>query len=725
MPGPRSLYDLEDTKLALADPLGTLPDVPSYQSVASPLGGTSSIPNSTLCSTCTAIVQRPNAWQNPTREDAPFRTLDISDSRFWWSTDEEACPLCHLSWSAFRLENPPDQWEIVPRPVHYQFFRYSQGDTTSHLLSEYNSEMGIDCCGLRFESLDVEYKFHASCELYLAPAEEYSGTVETKEHATIPATTDHSASSWSLVREWIQMCKSHALCNRLRDQDKWLPTRLLDIFDASSEHCTLITAKGLPANSEYITLSYRWGDTPFNDFIKQCSESWFERIKIADLPQTFQDAIAVVRQLGFRYVWIDAFCIKQGSEDDWIKESARMGNVYRFSSFNIAASRITNVDESIFASRDPLDVAPCMVQMGWDLDKRWIAYQRNLWDENVGSGPLLERGWVVQEIVLAPGVLHFGQFQLAWECAEMRACETFPTGMPNSAVSRKLNVHSSSAQFDLTRMAHPQQWHLVLWSRVVERFSVCELSHTTKDKLVALSGLAKTFALPKNYLAGLWRQDLAYQLLWRAPGLAKRAPASGEEYQAPSWSWASINGQATYRVREAVNDPAAELLVSIEDACVELRDLDPTGRVKAGRIKIAAPLARMDAKRLFLEQAPHGRAYRPRESDFWQSIPDDVDDEPDVDELYCMPVELKTRRGEGELLIVGLILCPSAVHKDSFRRYGYFTMQGIIGEGEATQFFRCFRDPELQPSAQLAVAEAKQTAAATVFGLTTYMFAIV
>ena len=81
-----------------------------------------------------------------------------------------------------------------------------------------------------------------------------------------------------------------------------------------------------------------------------------------------------------------------------------------------------------------------------------------------------------------------------------------------------------------------------------------------KDKLIALSGLAHNYQERErrsHYAAGLWQADMPSALLWRvhqyppdvgqavnaSPRLPPRRP---EGYRAPSWSWASVDGQITY-----------------------------------------------------------------------------------------------------------------------------------------------------------------------------------
>ncbi|UPL00329.1 hypothetical protein LCI18_011263 [Fusarium solani-melongenae] len=47
-----------------------------------------------------------------------------------------------------------------------------------------------------------------------------------------------------------------------------------------------------------------------------------------DVPKTFQDAIEVTRELGKRYLWVDALCIIQGPDGDWQSEAGMMEHVF-------------------------------------------------------------------------------------------------------------------------------------------------------------------------------------------------------------------------------------------------------------------------------------------------------------------------------------------------------------------------------------------------------------
>lgn len=49
---------------------------------------------------------------------------------------------------------------------------------------------------------------------------------------------------------------------------------------------------------------------------------------VSEMPQTFADAISITRHPGVRYLWIDSLCICQDDNEDWVRESARMCNLY-------------------------------------------------------------------------------------------------------------------------------------------------------------------------------------------------------------------------------------------------------------------------------------------------------------------------------------------------------------------------------------------------------------
>ncbi|KAF8846446.1 hypothetical protein BDZ45DRAFT_756174 [Acephala macrosclerotiorum] len=124
-----------------------------------------------------------------------------------------------------------------------------------------------------------------------------------------------------------------------------------------------------------------------------------------------------------------------------------------------------------------------------------------------------------------------------------------------------------------------------------------------KDKLVALSGIAKTIQgrfKDLDYLAGLWSYDLENQLLWYMMAPAK---TRAEPYRAPSWSWASLDGEIWPKFMNFNHS-----IIDVLEAATEPLDRkNPTGQVKSGFVKLVGPLMTISLRRTAVtETAPHG-----------------------------------------------------------------------------------------------------------------------
>ena len=61
-------------------------------------------------------------------------------------------------------------------------------------------------------------------------------------------------------------------------------------------------------------------------------------IQTTAVPKTYLDAIAVTREPGIQYLWIDSLCIVQNDDSDWQQEAAPMAAVYENALVTIAAA---------------------------------------------------------------------------------------------------------------------------------------------------------------------------------------------------------------------------------------------------------------------------------------------------------------------------------------------------------------------------------------------------
>ncbi|PQE19166.1 hypothetical protein CJF30_00007527 [Rutstroemia sp. NJR-2017a BBW] len=99
-------------------------------------------------------------------------------------------------------------------------------------------------------------------------------------------------------------------------------------------------------------------------------------------------------------------------------------------------------------------------------------------------------------------------------------------------------------QFSGTQLAEKIEFHYS-WYEMVEAYSIRALTEQ-KDKIMAIAGVGSFIQQRTGFqfLAGLWRQTLAFNLLWTLLGSPKVRPAR----QFPTWSWASVDGRIYHRL---------------------------------------------------------------------------------------------------------------------------------------------------------------------------------
>lgn len=115
-----------------------------------------------------------------------------------------------------------------------------------------------------------------------------------------------------LIKDWVNSCRlggeSHGKCSRKSQCTK--PTRLLYLNPYQKDIVQLISID--PENQySYVTLSYRWGSPEppklprLKDAHKQgrlSMETLQAGVQVADLPQTFHDAVRIVQECGLEYM---------------------------------------------------------------------------------------------------------------------------------------------------------------------------------------------------------------------------------------------------------------------------------------------------------------------------------------------------------------------------------------------------------------------------------------
>lgn len=432
------------------------------------------------------------------------------------------------------------------------------------------------------------------CDLKIFPLE----TDEQVHRLTNPVSdSTRSWETFNTLHHWLRVCEAtHSKCvTRRQAALRQLPTRLLYVnaFGAES-NISLRESSRIPIGTRYITLSHCWGPTNQGQLkLLTANYDEFTRgIPIRDLPQSFADAVGLTKSLGIDYLWIDSLCIVQDCQTDWAKECTLMSDVYAGSFLNIAANSSLDSRGGIFRPRDPKKVTPFRARISF-APNHWVRKQFVVFPHTWGLGslndaPLSQRAWVVQERLLAPRTVHFLAHKVVWECSSLSASESDATGLIEKQSGSVIRNWAVPSARDYERF-HRDASCLWKWHDALKLYTKGNLTYDS-DKLVAISGVARFIQqeLWRNpdiqYYAGLWSYQIEWQLLWYAFWGGSRYT----DYRAPSWSWASYNGEASsyYFYHETRHTFLARVLN------VQVEAVDAFGSVTGGHLNIRGPMCR-------------------------------------------------------------------------------------------------------------------------------------
>lgn len=402
----------------------------------------------------------------------------------------------------------------------------------------------------------------------------------------------------TIVQGWLHETEEVRNSSRL-DQSRLLPTRLIDVQDYTETGkirlCLQREILHERRKSEicYVALSHCWGGKPIFKLTTETEREFYQGLDIQKLAKSFRDAISVTFRLGFRYIWIDCLCIIQDSGTDWAMEAQTMKDVYRYAEFTIAAASAWDSSEGLFNSQQPLSLTPCLVRAdskNGQLKGLYAIPRANIAEDaenrDVLQSRLNHRAWVLQEQIMSPNVLYFGQTGLHWatrglesnafERPEMKHSQFEALADPNlnqkvedmykektpvlfdwsvrigakirNMLSAKLET---SGQSESNFQSTLSRYHTHYWWNVLNDYTRRGLTKGD-DKLFALSGIAGLIqekaangGTSLQYVAGLWMESplgdsLIAGMLWYVD--LRRNSKRLTEYRAPSWSWASVDG---------------------------------------------------------------------------------------------------------------------------------------------------------------------------------------
>jgi len=394
-----------------------------------------------------------------------------------------------------------------------------------------------------------------------------------------------------VAKDWIDACsQTHERCISRRTD--FHPSRLIQLAEDVTQGVRLYT----PTHPvKYAALSYCWGSTPQASTNTSNVASRFTHLDPSLLPKTLQDALFVADKLGLGYIWIDSLCIVQDDQSDWSNESSKMADVYSNAHVVLAAAYPEDCAQGFLS---PYKV-PLTVKTKTSANKPFEVHARrnNTHDckleEHRDKYAIFERGWCMQERLLARRILYFLPDEIHFECQEEKLCEcdavhvlhSKPTNIDveindyQSAIGATSSFRLLQAQTSTDALL-PMHFGY-LWASLVQNFSKLSLTYK-EDALPALSGLAHgvLHLKPGDYLAGLWERDIAFQLGWRPHNRSWSQDSLSSE---PSFSWVVSPNRVdfwSFSVRFSASSFVP--VCTLESSDIRLATANPYGQVLAG-----------------------------------------------------------------------------------------------------------------------------------------------
>jgi hypothetical protein len=399
----------------------------------------------------------------------------------------------------------------------------------------------------------------------------------------LPGSTGSDATFITIMNAIQDCTRNHSGCNRAQASSSnfsQFPKRILELTNDR-----VLLREDLSVRSHYACLSHCWGNP---DDVTQTTLTSLQDFKIEvpwnKLTKSFRDAIDICRRLGIKFLWIDSLCIIQDCESDWNDQSKNMASIYENAFLTIAATKSKDSTAGCYSTTEPDFLAVSVPTTGVYVRKQHTNFPTSWSQKTPEQWPLLDRGWIYQEMRLSRRVLHFCSEEVIWECRDCRKSES---GCSDEAFDR------DKPQYEWLMYESVPYWKLaenprLLWYRTVQEYSSLRLT-LEKDKFPALAALSKgmeNLRIGDRFLAGLWEKTLLLDLLW----MVWPSPKTGRlsTWRAPTWSWASVQSQVIWKT--SVDSVISS--VKVVDICYTTRGPPLLGDIIEAVIVLRAPLIR-------------------------------------------------------------------------------------------------------------------------------------
>ncbi|RFN44606.1 het-domain-containing protein [Fusarium flagelliforme] len=342
----------------------------------------------------------------------------------------------------------------------------------------------------------------------------------------------------SILKSFLDYCWEHHTDSLICGTDHQPQGFGLPLFKVIDVESLCIVDAG--QDPTYTALSYRWGDEAY-DPSRQPFDDKGQLRDASALPLMISDALKVTKDLGFRYCWVDRYCIPQNDPQAMEVQFGQMDLTYRSAAVTIIADSCSPFLPGVTQKLKTM-VSP--VQIG----ERNIA-AANLRFKNIelaiGHSPWATRAWTYQEGLFSRRRLFFTDLGVYYECGRMASAEQgFAAPQPRWSLRE-----GDKAPWLLSASSFERENALV---SCLETYSKRVLTFV-KDRLSAALGILHAFEAPgqlmRHYLGTPILQSESTEtnsmealILGFLKGMLWHE-GSNRCHDLPSWSWAGWTGE--------------------------------------------------------------------------------------------------------------------------------------------------------------------------------------
>ncbi|KAI1087865.1 HET-domain-containing protein [Rostrohypoxylon terebratum] len=345
-----------------------------------------------------------------------------------------------------------------------------------------------------------------------------------------------------------------------------LPSKLIDCSTLK-----LVKVGGSPC--KYFALSYVWG--------QQHQERYTSHPRsLAGFPRTIRDAIEVTRNLGYRYLWVDRYCIDQNDLNEKHRQIHDMGSIYYNASLTIIAAAGDDPRYGLpGVSQRRKEVPPTATILDWRID----GYPDEP-TEIIRNSVWMTRAWTYQEALLSRRRLIFTDHQVYSECQGLTREDSYVDNPITSTLKpsmfhkgdfglRREEIFHYISEYSRRQLTYEED-------RLNGFLGILSYLAEASDPIYHLFGVPlwppSTDDRTSVYIDRNYSRGLMIGMNWKIEsGRRRRAQGS------PSWSWVGWSGPVIW----ALDEYESMEIVSDSEAWVEndtktllpLRDLYKLG----------------------------------------------------------------------------------------------------------------------------------------------------